>query len=365
MMTVFWINLTIVFLFSLLARCTRLPAKLGPNESRPGIPRPNKLFSFVALASLVLVSGLRLNIGDTFVYRASYTLLGTNLDKALSSTDFGFNVFIVFLNKISSDPQLLIFVTALITNALIVWVIYKYADPFELGTFLYITTGCYLVTMNGLRQFLVSAVIFSAIKWLIDGNWKAYFTLILFVSTLHLSALIMIPVYFIVRQKAWSKATVITLLLTILILVFFKPVIASVFDLMGDNQYAGYREDLAKADAGASYIRIFISAVPATLAYWGRAKLREFWANSDYIVNMSLINTIVMIFSGYNWIFARLSIYFELYNFLLLPWIIRYVFRREMRSLMYFSLLACYFIFYYYENVIALRIIYKSVYLNF
>lgn len=359
-MTVFWINLIIVFIFSLLARYIGKPVALGPTYLRS-----NKWCAFVALASLVLVSGLRSNIGDTEAYIHSYNLIETDLNRAITTADFGFNILSILLKNISSDPQLLIFVTALIINLLVFKVIYTYANPFELGTFLYITTGSYLVSMNGLRQFLASAIVFSAINWLIYGKWKRYFLIVLFAATLHLSALIMIPVYFVARQKAWSRTTISIMLLTFIIFVFFKPAITILFNLMGDNQYAHYRDYLAASGLGANIMRVIIAAVPLILAFLGRVRLRNYWPESDYIVNLSMINFIFMLFASYNWIFARFAIYFGLYNFLLLPWIIKCLFNGPSKRIMYFSLLLCYIVFYYYENVISLGMIYKSNYINF
>lgn len=356
-MTVFWINLTVVFIFSILARYTGKPVPSGINKFKP-----NKGFTFIAISSLVLVSGLRSGIGDTYFYKHSYTLMGTDLNRALSSTDFGFNILIVLLNYISRDPQILVFVTALITNTLIFKVVYNYADPFELGTFLYITTGSYLVSMNGIRQFFASAIVFAAIKWLNEGKWVKYLLVVLVASTIHLTALIMIPVYFIVRQKAWSKTTIIILGFTLTIFVFFRPFISGLFEVMGDNQYAHYKDYLSEAGHGANAMRSVIAAVPLALAYLGRKKLREFWPKSDYIVNMSLINIIFMLFSLYNWLFARFTVYFGLYNLILLPWTIKYAISNRNTKIMYFLLVLCYLIFYYFENVISLGMKYNSNY---
>lgn len=359
-MNVLWINLFIVFTFSLLARYNGRLSVLGPATLKP-----NRFYTNVALLSLVLVSGLRsAGIGDTWGYMYYYKIIGTNIDQALTGKDLGFNILVVLLNKISSNPQLLIFVAALITNILVIKVIYDYADPFELGTFLYITSGSFLVSMNGLRQFLASAIIFAAIKWLIDGQWKKYFFLVLLASTLHLSALIMIPAYFIARRKAWSRTTIIMIFLTVTTFVFFKPAITVLFNFMGDNQYSHYRDYLTKPGLGANVIRIIIAAIPLILAFLGRRSLRRFWTYSDYIVNMSLMNFIFTLFAVYNWVIARLTIYFGLFNFLLLPWIIKYIFERESKKLMYLVLVACYLIFFYYENI-AFKILYRSDYLPF
>ena len=72
----------------------------------------------------------------------------------------------------------MIFTTALITNILIISVLYKYSRMFELSTYVYITGGLFLVSMNGIRQVLAAAIIFTATKYLINGNWVKYFLIV-------------------------------------------------------------------------------------------------------------------------------------------------------------------------------------------
>ena len=55
--------------------------------------------------------------------------------------DFGFNLLQLFLQNFSSDPQILIFTTALFTNSLIVIILAKYSRIFELAIYVYITSG--------------------------------------------------------------------------------------------------------------------------------------------------------------------------------------------------------------------------------
>ncbi len=49
---------------------------------------------------------------------------------------------------------------AIITIGLIFITYYKNTDMIEMAVFLFITSGCYLVTMNGVRQYLASAILF-------------------------------------------------------------------------------------------------------------------------------------------------------------------------------------------------------------
>src|SRR5690625_72798 len=122
---------------------------------------------------------------------------------------------------ISEDPQIMIFTSALITNVLIIIVLYNYSRMIELSLYVYITSGLFLVSMNGIRQMIAAAIAFTAINYLIKGNWFKYSIIILLAASFHLSALILLPIYFLVRFKAWSKTTIIVIILSVLIVIGF------------------------------------------------------------------------------------------------------------------------------------------------
>ncbi|MFP3123362.1 EpsG family protein [Ectobacillus funiculus] len=350
-MTILWINLAIVFIFSFFARYFSMPAMNGPL-----FIKPNRLMVFVVILSLVLVSGLRKNIGDTFFYMHSYVQDDFSWEGVKSRKDVGFGILQMFLKIFSNDPQILIFTTALITNTLIVVTLYKYARIFELSLYVYITSGQYLVSMNGIRQFLAAAIIFAATKYIFEGNWKRYFLVVLFAMTIHQSAFILIPIYFLIRSKAWSKTTFMLLSLAILIVIGFNQFTAALFTAIESTQYSNYQ---TFSEGGANVLRVGVDAVPLVLAYLGRERLRELFPKSDYVVNLSLLGVVFMLIATQNWIFARFSIYFGLYQLILISWVVK-LFIKESQKLVYYAILVCYFIFCYYEQVITLNVIYKS-----
>lgn len=65
-----------------------------------------------------------------------------------------------------------------------------------------------------------------------------------------------------------------------------------------------------------------------------------------------------------NWIFARFTIYFGLYNVILMSWVIS-LFAKKQQKLVYYLVIGFYFVYFYYENVVTLDIIYKSDFLKF
>ena len=354
-MTVLWLNFFIVYISSFFARYFAKPL-----ENSITYVKPNKLLVFIAMLSLVMVSGLRNNIGDTYFYMHSFEINKLSWEDIKFEGDFGFNVFQMYLQRLSDDPQILIFMTALITNVLIVFTLYKYSRMIELSLFVFIASGMYTVSMNGIRQSLAAAIIFMATKYILDGNFKKFFLVILLASTIHQTALIFLPIYFIVRRKAWTKNTYIVLGLGVLLAAGFSMFSEYLFKLIEGTQYSEYSDF---DEGGASLTRVAVSVAPLVLAYLGKDKLRELWPKSDYIVNLSLMGVVFLLLATQNWIFARFNIYFGLYSLILISWVVLLM-KNQNRRFVYYAILICYLFFFIYEQVLGLEIVYKSDYLK-
>ena len=350
-MTILWMNFFIVFILAFFARYFAMPV-----TSEIVVLKPNRLLILMATISLVVVSGFRNNIGDTYFYMHAFKVSDFNWGNVQDSQNIGFSTLQMILKMYTNDPQVLILITALITNILIVAVLYKYSRMIELSLYVYIASGMYLVSMNGVRQYLTAAIIFAATKYILDGNWKKYFLIVLFASTFHQSALVLIPIYFVIRRKAWSAITFILLFFAVLIVIGFNQFAEVLFAAIGDTQYGHYKDF---QEGGANILRVAVEATPLILAYIGRHKLREIFPKSDYIVNMALLGLVFMIISTQNWIFARFSIYFGLYQLILISWVVK-LFTDKDQKLIYYAVLVFYFIYFVYEHEITLGIIYKS-----
>jgi transmembrane protein EpsG len=353
-MEMIWFTLLLVFMNAVMARYYSVPGVIG------AIPiKPHKMYIWIAGACLIAVAGLRNNIGDTSMYMHGYSLDHFTWEAILQRNDIGFNVLQMLLRQISDDPQLLIMLTALVTNLLIVIVFYQYSRMIELSLYTYITSGAYIVSMNGIRQYLAAAIVFIATKALLEGKWKIYFSLVIFASLIHQSALIMIPVYFMVRRRAWTLMTTAMLGLCLLVVVGFNYFSSLLFSVIENTKYSEYENF---QEGGANILRVVVFCIPLVIAFMGREKLREIFPKSDIFVNLSLVGAAIMIISTQNWIFARLGIYFTLYQLVLIGWIVK-LFREKDQKLVYFLLISFYFIYFFYENVIILGIRYRSDYL--
>lgn len=318
-------------------------------------------FAVLVFLIIFVISAFRGDIGDTGAYKHSYSLL--NNYKFSTEGDWGFGVFQYWLYTINQDPQFLVIVTSLIITSFTIYNFYKYSDCLELTMYMYITSGYFIVTMNGIRQSMVAAVVFTYTKLIEKGNTKLFIFLVLLILPFHQSVLILIPVYFIVRSEAWSKTTIVVIVISSIGFLGFSTLFPALLGALQDTNYGYYANSTDMG--GSSFMRVIVNSVPVILAFLKRKELKEKWPKSNIFVNMALINLIFVTFGMYNWIFNRFTIYFQLYNFVLVPYIIKNCFKGKERTLILFGFLFCYFIFFYYEQVIGMNMQYRSKYFDF
>ena len=315
-------------------------------------------FSLVVII-LILLSGLRSGVGDTYFYKHSFDILVKNPENFKFDGDFALNLLSLVLMNISTNSQILIFTTALLTNVFNMIILYKYRSYLELQVFFYITCGYYIITMNGIRQCLAAALLFLCTHLIIEGEFYKYSICVLLISTFHQSALFMIPLYFIYRSKAWSKTTFIMIFMALVGALFFNKAMEIFFTLMKNSNYSQYQNS---TEGGSSFMRTIVNSVPVILAYLKRDELKKKWPESNIFVNIALINLFFVAFGMFNWIFNRFTLYLQLYNFILVPYIIKNCLGNKEKRLFYFGFLICYFIFFYREQVIGMNMKYNSEY---
>lgn len=218
--------------------------------------------------------------------------------------------------------------------------------------FLFIASGEYVMwTHNGVRQFIAVSMIFAGTDLLLKKRYLPYVLLILLASTFHGSALIMIPVIFVVQGKAWNMKAILMLLAILAISSSSELLNDLLLGVMESTQYAN---DVAAlmSTGGVNAFRVMVFAVPPVMALLFRNQITGL--NSPIInlaVNMSVVSLgvyIIAMFTSGIYI-GRLPIYFSLYNYLLLPWIIQRFFSKSSSKLIYLGVIGCYMIYYYYQ----------------
>ncbi len=354
-MTVWWITLFSTYFLCLFARMN------GKYKYVKGerVFRANAMFAGMACAVLIFVSGFRAGVGDTYTYRNLFEKVPANFISFVRhptiKEDSGFYAIVAFIKQfISNDSQMVLLCLAIITIGLIFFTYYKNTDMIEMAVFLFITSGCYLVTMNGLRQYLASAILFFCFPMIHKKQWKFYFPIVLLCSRIHQSALIFLVLYFIVDNPAWGNVTKWIVFVGIFLFVTYPITGPMLANILGETQYGHYKDALVSSGAGANMLRVLVMSAPVVLSYLGKDYLRGKEEYYNIIVNFSVINSIAILLATKFWIYARFNMYFSVYMVLLLIWCIKYLFDEKNEKLVYIMCMGCYTIYYFYEMHMSL-----------
>ncbi len=316
-----------------------------------------KFLLLIACAIMVCIAGLRHGYIDTRLYREGF--IGMKVSKIFSmdfimsdSKDKGFSLFTAFIKLFTNNSQAYLFILSLITVGLLFLGIVKRVPNVELGIFLLITTGCFLDSMNGVRQYLVSAILFISLpKYINDKKFVKYLLIVLLMSTVHASALLFIPLYFIAKIKVWGKGTWIILITALLLGLFFNfGVGQTIAKMIEGTEYSDdYSQMLINGNTSVNVIRVLVAFVPLAISFITKGDTKKHTPIYTIAFNMSLINFAVWIFATRALYFYRLAMYFTPYMILLLCYEI-YSYKDELgKSLIYYFALLLFFIFHLYN----------------
>lgn len=345
-----------VAFFGILSNMVAKPVCVGEDRYEY---RTNLFMAILTFSFLIILAGLRSGIADTPAYIQNFQDLPNNISevyKVVSGYEKsrGFYFFAGLIKCfISEDYHVWLFILAVINGFCVAITLKNYSSDFATSALLFILT-CYFSWMfNGLKQFFVATVMFTATGLILKKKFIPYMLLVLFMSTFHNSVLIFIPVYFIVQGEAWNKRTILFIVFTMLAIVFADQFTSIFNDVVENTTYNESMKEIGQTDDGTSIIRILVESIPTIIAFIYRKRIKEISTPIiDLCINMSIMGSGIYVISkilSSGVMIGRLPIYFTMYNLILLPWLIRNLFSKNERRLVYYVMIVCYFAFFYYQ----------------
>jgi transmembrane protein EpsG len=206
--------------------------------------------------------------------------------------------------------------------------------------------------MNGMRQAFASAVLFYFLpRFLERKQFIKYLLLVLLVSTVHASALVFIPIYFIASKKAWSKYTAAIIYVCLFAYIFYNNGVGEFLaNFLGDTAYGGgeYGEQLLNGNTSVNIIRVFIAAVPLILSLYTKRYREKGDRAYNIYFNMTLINSMLWLFASKVLYFYRLAMYFAPYSIVFLCNEIDYIAEKRDRRIIKTAAVICYLLYFIY-----------------
>ena len=325
------------------------------------VSRTRWLFAILLFAPVIYMVTTRSNaIGDTYAYEHLFKVLPNTWGELIKyipsvNKDKGFSILGGIIKIIFGESTVVyFFVLALIQGLALIYIYRKYSINYCLSMFLFIASTDYLSWMyNGIRQFTAVTIIFAATPLMLKKKWIPLISIILLASTIHGSALLMLPIVFIVQGRAWNKKTILLTIACVLAFTFADQFTDILDTLLSDTQYTNVVSDWQSLnDDGTNIVRVIVYSIPALLSFVGRKWI--IYENDPTInicTNMSIISAaLYLVSAGTSGVFlGRLPIFTSLYGYVLLPYLIDRMFTKESSKLMKIIMIGLYLAFYYYQ----------------
>ncbi len=274
----------------------------------------------LAMMLPIFICGLRYNVGTDFENYQQWFNYYLSNKISLKSEEIGFGILIKLIQLFTRNPQFLFLTVAAIINILIILFIRKHTKYFELGYFLFVALYFYYSTFNILRQWIAIAIFLYAIKYIYSRNIKKYLIFIFIACTFHKTAIIAIPIYFILNMKL-NKKNIIIILLMILILYFGLDIIllrvSTIFNINTAKYLNYFNKDDTIGANGYAYSSITMIALIIISITKKQYLLNNSHGKED--ITMLILMLAFSIMGINSLIFSRLQLYFLPYLTVIIP----------------------------------------------
>lgn len=123
---------------------------------------------------------------------------------------------------------------------------------------------------NGMRQFIAVSITLGAFSYILEKRYVPVIGLILLAATIHGSALLMLPLVFVIQGRAWNRRTLLLIAVVCGAILFMGQVTDVLDHLLAETQYSDIvTNEIWQNDDGTNLLRVLFYSIPALLALWG------------------------------------------------------------------------------------------------
>jgi len=286
-------------------------------------PTKAKNIAYVMLVFLYLfaLSCFRYGVGNDYFSYINIFYRSITYDWSQCLTDQiepGYMLLNKLISLISPEAKVMHSIMAFLCLAPTAYIIAKYSKNVWLSCHLYVCLTFYYSSMNFIRQTLAATIIFLAYRLLIERKTIPFIIVILLASTIHISALLMIPIYFAITYiKPTTKVLFVGMISLVLLYIFSNNILNVVAELI--PKYSGY--------IGTKYFQVGLHQkyliVPALYMLLMLFAYHESGYNkqkySYILVNSAVITFGIWFFITKHFILERFSIFVYIFVMIAVP----------------------------------------------
>ncbi|HAV9954023.1 TPA: O152 family O-antigen polymerase [Escherichia coli] len=296
----------------------------------------------VLLLSLWIPAAIRFGVGADYF---RYLSMVESVRLGYTSTEVGFYFINYFVVWFDLNPQWSIAISSFIVIFLSLKAIPR--NYFSISVFVLVCTF-YLPSFSLVRQAIAIAFIAYGVKNYIDGNKKNYIIFILIGSLFHLSALLLVPIYFVARFRVRSSILFLGILIISLLLFLgsgLNALLNSELFLQSKYGYYATSDFIQDAKIGSG-VGVFIKMLLPLIFITNAKKILKTNQNLNILLWMSVGCVLANVCSMKIHIFNRLADIFLFVNFMVTSYIITSLEKNVIKQLSSMAIIIVFIVFY-------------------
>ena len=303
----------------------------------------------IAFITMVLVPTLRsIRVGtDSREYVGYFNSIKSFpdvLSVGKTMGEYGFWTLDWLLHYVSDDYIILFFAIAVICVGCYQRAIVENSESIEISYFIYFTMGNYSFFFNGARQGIACAIYVLAVGQILKKNFIKYAALVLLAFFFHKTAIMMLPMYFILNRPNTFKSNLITLAIGCVAILSINTIVgvASSFD----ERYAAY----GNSGEGGGYLTFAFGLILSTFFLLFKNSVRIGEREYGIFLNMFLFATMIGGVSSFLGVnpsgLLRYGTYFDQASIFLWPLVFKNISDRFQKFVIGYSLVAVQLVFF-------------------
>ena len=317
------------------------------------------IFGILFLLIIISVSALRYKVGadyGQYVWNFNNWYIKANLSFNDWKNEPGIVVLAKLFNVLCPNGNLFISFVSVLTLTICLSIVNRESHKTWFSFSLFILLGIWASSFNGIRQYLASAIIFGGYRCIIEERLKYWCFIVALASLFHMTAWIILPIYFIARRNADLKQVLLCAFFSVALLSFYDTIWGLVETLKGD-----VNENSIYASHGINIFRVLCSWVPVILYIGFRDRGIILSAKENFFINMSVINASLMTIASNSAYLGRVCIYTNIFNVIAIPIIVDNL-KTQNKSMIYIVLFLFYLLYWMYSLKVSVGLEYHSLF---
>lgn len=277
--------------------------------------RTKKVFKmFISILPLTLISAFRYDVGWDYlpIYTNGFYMVGKYHVDWFTEPLFRFIIKVIY--EIYADPMYLFILMSFLYSLFfsICYSVFGEEDKPEIYILLLVLTRHYFNSLNIARQAIASMIALYSLKYINDKKTIKYFIFIILASQIHMSAIIYLPLYFILSKDISKKKN-------LFLLILLSPVLLmlAIF-FIKNTKYVKYFTTMFGNDGALAYSEVFIALTILLICIPVYHVIKKDKVKTIFF-NLQLITFIVSLFSIFLPNADRTIWFFSINNIFFIP----------------------------------------------